>query len=188
MSTADCQLIRERFWATAVQHFEYYWSHLNDEARYALATLPLMRAAAGDVLTALEEECLIVRRGQSYDYFSSAFRDFVRGQTVPGLVQAGPFVVDQQRQAIILGDRVLELTRIQYALFVYLLERLGQVVPYQELEENVWGDAYTGDPERLKAAVKHLRRALGDRADHIANVRGVGYMFQPSPETPRNGS
>lgn len=180
LSAAGYRLIRERFWGTAVQHFEYYWSHLDDEARYVLAALPLMPATAGDVLAVLEEQCLIVRRGQDYDYFSSAFRDFVRGQAVRGLVQVGPFVVDQQQRAVILDGHPLDLTRTQYALLMYLLQRPGQVATHDELEENIWGDAYTGDPERLKAAVKHLRRALGDSAKHIANVRGVGYVFQLS--------
>ena len=180
LSVLDYPWIRQRFWATAVQHFQYYWAHLDDESRFALAALPLMSAAAGNALGSLEEQCLVVRRGGGYDYLSSAFRDFVRGQAVPGLVQVGPFVVDRGQHAVVLNDRSLDLTRTQYALFVYLLERAGQVVTYQELEENVWGDAYTGDPERLKAAVKHLRRALGDSADHIANVRGVGYMLQIS--------
>ena len=42
LSVADRQSVRERFWNTASQHFEYYWNHLDEEARYALATLPLI--------------------------------------------------------------------------------------------------------------------------------------------------
>lgn len=175
---ANLQLVRERFWATAVQHFEYYWSHLDDEARYALATLPLMSGSGSRVLELLVRECLIVRRGPRYDYFSSAFRDFVRTQRVPGLVNAGPFVVDHQQRAIMLAGQPLDLTKTEYTLLMYLLGRGGVVITYSELEENVWGDAFSGDPERLKAAIKHLRQALGEYSDTIANVRGVGYQFQ----------
>jgi hypothetical protein len=179
LSAADRQLVRERFWATAVQHFEYYWSHLDGEAHHALATLPLRSAPSDRALELLARECLVVRRGQGYDYFCSAFRDFVRDQTVPGLVQAGPFLVDHQQRAIMLDGRPLDLTKTEYALLVYLLQRSGEVVTYAELEEEVWGNAYSGDPERLKAAIKHLRQALGEHADYVANVRGVGYRFQP---------
>jgi hypothetical protein len=179
LSAADYYLVRERFWATAVQHFEYYWSHLDDEARYVLATLPLMSGSGNRALEMLARECLIVRRGPRYDYFSSAFQDFVRTQKVPGLVNAGPFVVDHQQRAIMLDGRPLDLTKTEYTLFMYLLQRSGEVITYAELEENVWGDAFSGDPERLKAAIKHLRQALGEYGDTIANVRGVGYQFQP---------
>jgi len=178
LSAADYYLVRERFWATAAQHFEYYWSHLDDEARYALATLPLMSGSGNRVLEMLARECLIVRRGLRYDYFSSAFRDFVRTQKVPGLVNAGPFVVDHQQRAIMLDGRSLNLTKTEYTLFMYLLQRSGEVITYAELEENVWGDASSGDPERLKATIKHLRQTMGEHSDHIANVRGVGCMFQ----------
>ena len=179
LSAADYYLVRERFWTTAVQHFEYYWSHLDDEARYALATLPLMSGSGNRALETLARESLIVRRRPRYDYFSSAFRDFVRTQKVPGLVNAGLFVVDHQQRAIMLDGRSLDLTKTEYTLLMYLLQRGGEVVTYAELEEKVWGDAFSGDPERLKAAIKHLRQALGEYSDTIANVRGVGYQFQP---------
>jgi hypothetical protein len=179
LSVADRQSVRERFWDTAAQHFEYYWNHLDEEVRYALATLPLMSGSADRALEALVRESLIVRRGPRYDYFCSTFREFVHSRKVPGLVHAGPFVVDHQQRAVMLYGRPLDLTKTEYALLVYLLGRSGEVVIYAELEENVWGDSFSGDPERLKAAIKHLRQALGEYGDHIANVRGVGYQFQP---------
>jgi len=181
LSQADYALLREQFWATAVQHFKYYWGHLNQETRYTLAALPLMPMTAKTALADLEKQCLIVPCGQGYDYFSSAFRDFVRGQTVSGLVQAGPFVADLQQRAVTLKERRLDLTKTQYDLLVYLLQHPDQVITHEELEETIWGDAYTGNPERLKSAIKHLRRALNDDAEYIASVRGVGYKFQRSP-------
>lgn len=178
---ADCRPIREQFWADAVSHFEYYWRNLDAQTRYVLATLPLRQAADDDILAALADQCLVVRRGAGYTYLSAAFRDFVRGQALPGLTQTGPFIVDQRRQAVIYNDRPVELTQTQYKLFHYLLERPGQVATFDELEENIWGDALISDSERLKAAIKHLRRALGKGAKHIQNVRGVGYKFELLP-------
>jgi DNA-binding response OmpR family regulator len=40
---------------------------------------------------------------------------------------------------------------------------------------------YLGD-ERLKSAIKGLRKALGEEADCIVNRRGVGYTFQVQAE------
>lgn len=179
--TVDCPLIREQFWTDAVSHFEYYWRNLDTEARYVLATLPLNTSANNETLAALAEQCLVVRRGSAYVYLSIAFRDFVRGQTLPGLAQIGPFLIDQGRQAVIYNDRPIQLTPTQYKVFNYLIERPGQVAEFDKLEENVWGDALIGDSERLKAAIKHLRRALGKGAKHIQNVRGVGYKFELLP-------
>lgn len=178
LSTAECQLVRERFWVTAVQHYEYYWNHLDEQTHYLLATLPLSSTAGGDSLEALVKDSLIVQRGAGYDYFSSSFRDFVYRRKVPGLAYAGPFIVDQHRRAVLLLGRPLDLARTEYDLFVYLLQRTGMVVAYAEIERNVWGDAYSGDPERLKAAIKHLRQAMGEHADYVENVRGVGYRLR----------
>jgi DNA-binding winged helix-turn-helix (wHTH) protein len=52
------------------------------------------------------------------------------------------------------------------------------VVTADDLETAVWGEAYVEDPERLKSVIKGLRRALGESADHLENVRGVGYMWR----------
>ena len=60
LSADDRQLVRERFWVTAAQHFEYYWSHLDEDSRYVLATLPLLSDSADGVVETLARECLIV--------------------------------------------------------------------------------------------------------------------------------
>jgi two-component system phosphate regulon response regulator PhoB len=72
----------------------------------------------------------------------------------------------------------LSLTSSQYVLLVHLVSKAGQVLSAEELEEAVWGDEYIEDPERLKSVIKGLRRALGDEAAWLENVRGVGYVWR----------
>ena len=64
-------------------------------------------------------------------------------------------------------------------MLVCLLAEAGRVVAHRQLEERVWPGEYIDDPERLKTAIKTLRRALGDAASCLQNVRGTGYMFVP---------
>jgi len=66
-----------------------------------------------------------------------------------------------------------------------LMERQGQVVSNEELDREVMGTSseeqqkyeYLSD-ERLKSAIKGLRKALGREAGCIVNKRGVGYIFR----------
>ena len=43
--------------------------------------------------------------------------------------------------------------------------------------EDVWGYEYDGGSNVIEANVRSLRRKLGDRADSIETVRGLGYRF-----------
>jgi len=136
-------------------------------------------------LEALACLCLIVKDDSRYKYFSPLFRDFVRRQKAEDLLQAGPFVLSMTHQRALLREEPLPLSARQFALLSYFMERQGQVVSNEELDREVISTLpeeqqeyeYLGD-ERLKSAIKGLRKALGDEADCIVNKRGVGYMLQ----------
>jgi len=174
-----------RFQAAAEEHYAYYWRSLSAPEQRALATLPASQAERPDpagrddrVLRRLEQACLVVHRAGGYDYLSSAWRAFVEAQPLSGLLQAGPLSVDGEQRQTWLHGQPLSLTSTQYTLLVHLAEHSGQVVAAEDLERAVWGEAYVEDPERLKSVIKGLRRALGEEADRVENVRGVGYMWR----------
>jgi hypothetical protein len=178
LTPADQAELHGRFLAAAEEHYTYYWRNLTPSEQRALAALPTSQAEQPDVARRLEQACLILRRDAGYDYVSSAWRDFVQAQPLPGLLQAGRLTIDEgQRQAMLHGQP-LSLSPTQYTLLVHLAEHAGQVVAADDLEKAVWGEAYIEDPERLKSVIKGLRRALGESADHLENVRGVGYMWR----------
>ena len=131
-----------------------------------------------DIARRLEQECLIVRHNDGYDYLSPTFRDFVQAQPVPGLLQAGAVAIDKNQHQVLLRGEILGLTATQYILLLHLVEQAGQVVTTEALEQAVWTDEYIEDPERLKSVIKGLRRALGDEANRLENVRGVGYVWR----------
>jgi Novel STAND NTPase 2 len=171
-----------RFMAEAESHFEYYWRHLTDDDRYALATLPLSRQdqAQREAMRRLEQACLIRRNEQGYTYLSAAFEEFVRRQPVPHLVQLGPFLLDLPRQTALCHDMPLKVTKTEFKALAYLIRHAGQVVTPEELEKALWEDEYVEDPERVRAVIKSLRKALGDEADCLVTKWGVGYLFQVS--------
>jgi DNA-binding winged helix-turn-helix (wHTH) protein len=179
-----CQSIRGQ----VESHFEYYWSHLSAMERFVLAALPLTQQEAHytEEVQVLDSMCLIARgRGQAdgaYGYFSSLLQDFVRRQLVDGLLQAGPFVLDLENGRVMQHENLLSLSGSQHALFTYLMQRQGQVISSQELDREAL--SAPGEPyeylsdERLKSAIKGLRRSLGKDAGCIENRRGIGYVFR----------
>jgi DNA-binding response OmpR family regulator len=145
-------------------------------------------------LVALASDCLIGNQiplagggGFKYQYFSPLFRDFVRRQTVQELFQAGPFVLDLVNQRLLYREEPLSLSASQHALLTYLVQRHGQVISSQELDREALGTPgevyeYLTD-ERLKSAIKGLRKALGEDGAFIENKRGIGYVFRVRPSS-----
>jgi hypothetical protein len=161
----------------AQSHLGYLWQNLTPEEQYCLATLN----GPVEMLRQLEQHCLIKPVENGYGYTSEILRRFVRRQEVGGLIQAGPFVIDQQRHHVQANGQELNLTSSQFDLFVRLGERAGQVVPGEELEAAVWGDALHDDPDRLKTLIKRLRRSIEPYSNWIVSERGVGYALR-SPD------
>lgn len=160
----------------ADSHLGYLWHNLEADERYALA----IAAGPIDSLRLLEQQCLLNRTSHGqYEYTSDILRRFVRRQKVDGLIQAGPFVIDQQRHQVWAEGHEINLTTSQFAILVSLCTQAGQVVHGDELETAVWGDVLVDDPDRLKTLIKRLRRAVSPYDGWIISERGVGYALRP---------
>ncbi|MEW5985706.1 MAG: winged helix-turn-helix domain-containing protein [Chloroflexota bacterium] len=159
----------------SASHLSYLWQNLTAEERYCLA----VAAGPVDTLRALEQQCLLRPADDGSYYTSLMLQRFVRRQPVEGLLQAGPFVIDQQRHQAQLNGQPLDLTHSQFDILARLLAQAGQVVHGDELEMAVWGDVLVDDPDRLKTLIKRLRRAVEPYSNWITSERGVGYALRP---------
>lgn len=161
----------------ADSHLNYLWHNLTSEERYVLA----IADGPIDSLRLLEQQCLLQEENSEYHYTSEILRRFVRRQEVEGLIQAGPFVIDQQRHQVWAKGQEMSLTTSQFAILVRLCQQAGQVVHGDDLETAVWGDVLVDDPDRLKTLIKRLRRAVSPYDTWIISERGVGYALR-SPD------
>lgn len=159
----------------ADSHLSYLWQNLSSEEQYALA----LADGPIDNLRQLEQHCLLAYVDGKYHYTSEILRRFVRRQKVEGLIQAGPFVIDQQRHQVWGNGQEIALTTSQFNILVKLCEQVGQVVHGDDLELAVWGDVLLDDPDRLKTLIKRLRRAVEPFSGWIVSERGVGYALRP---------
>ena len=159
----------------ADSHLGYLWQNLTAEEQYALA----IADGPIDCLRLLEQQCLLQSDENRYLYTSTILRRYVRRQRVEGLIQAGPFVIDQQRHQVWANGQETSLTTSQFAILVSLCESAGQVVHGDDLETAVWGDVLVDDPDRLKTLIKRLRRAVIPHDTWIISERGVGYALRP---------
>ena len=89
----------------------------------------------------------------------------------------GPFTIDTDRHLVIVGDAEIELTPMEYNLFVTLSENIGKVYSREHLLRTVWGYNYTGDTRTVNTYITKLRSKLGEAGELIKTVRGFGYKL-----------
>jgi two-component system phosphate regulon response regulator PhoB len=82
---------------------------------------------------------------------------------------------------VLLHDTAVELTRLEFELLLHLCEHTDQVHRRRELLATVWGvnDDYSG-ARTVDVHVRRVRQKLGDAADVLQTVRGVGYLVASS--------
>ncbi len=86
-------------------------------------------------------------------------------------------VVDPRAREAQLGERLLDLTRKEFDLLLYLAERAGTVVSKRELLAQVWRQPYGGADKTVDVHLSWLRKKLGESAAdprYLRTVRGVG--------------
>ena len=66
----------------------------------------------------------------------------------------------------------------EYDLLFYLVKNKGIALSREKLITNVWGYDFYGDDRTLDTHIKLLRKHLGDYANLIVTLRGIGYRFE----------
>ena len=87
-------------------------------------------------------------------------------------------LLDLEAREIVIDGVRLGLTRLEFALLRYLMEREGKTVSRADLLADVWGYRYEGDSNVIDVGIRALRRKLGERAKAISTVRGMGYRYR----------
>ena len=75
----------------------------------------------------------------------------------------------------------IALTRIEFSILWYLIERRGEVVRSDEIFEKVWGEKYYDNNSTVIAHIGRLREKLKEPAKKpkfIKTVWGVGYKIE----------
>lgn len=92
----------------------------------------------------------------------------------------GNLVIDLDRHEAALAGNVLNLTRKEFELLVFLAKNRGRVITREVLLDRVWDYAYEGDTRVVDVHISHLREKVEQdprRPELIKTVRGIGYKM-----------
>jgi len=94
--------------------------------------------------------------------------------------KVGELQVDLLRRQVLVSDKEIHLTPIEYKLLTMLVRHAGKVVTHQQLLREVWGPAHTEQAHYARVYMAHLRHKLEAepaRPRYLLTEPGVGYRL-----------
>lgn len=86
-------------------------------------------------------------------------------------------IIDITKHEIKVGDKTIALTYKEFELLAYLAEHSGAVLCRDNILRDIWGYEFDGENRTVDVHVRTLRQKLGEYADIVETVRGVGYKI-----------
>ena len=93
------------------------------------------------------------------------------------LVTFGPIRMNLDAHELRVNDKEIVLTALEFKLLQHLVKRKGRVQTREQLLGDVWGYSAEVTTRTVDTHIKRLREKLGNTADYIQTIRGVGYRF-----------
>jgi DNA-binding response OmpR family regulator len=96
------------------------------------------------------------------------------------ILQQGSLLIDPQAHEVKMGDRLVELSAMEFRLLHFLASHKGIVFSREQLLERVWGLDRNVTARSIDVYIRRLRKKMEDEAEDarfIHTIRGVGYRF-----------
>jgi len=93
----------------------------------------------------------------------------------------GRLKVDIEKHRVLIKDKEVKLTPVEFRLLAYLVSNSGKVLSFEQILENVWGSEYQGNDDYVHVYISHIRNKIEQDTKsprYILTVHGVGYIFE----------
>lgn len=103
-------------------------------------------------------------------------------QTIDGPLLT--FHVEENRVLLKESNAYVDLTKIECGILKILMENPEKVISRERILETVWGQQLNVLSRTVDAHIKKIRKKLGDAAEVIDSIHGVGYRYSPNVRSP----
>jgi len=105
------------------------------------------------------------------------FRRLAETPTSKGPLRIGGITLEPETHRVFVHESPIELTATEFKLLRLLMERQGRVQTREHLLTTVWNYSADIETRTVDTHVRRLREKLGDQANWIETIRGVGYRI-----------
>ncbi|MFW6035894.1 MAG: response regulator transcription factor [Halothermotrichaceae bacterium] len=104
--------------------------------------------------------------------------------TKKDILKVDNLLVDLNKYKVTRDNKVIDLTKKEYDLLVYLLKNKGIVLKREDILSNIWGYDYYGETNIVDVYIRYLRSKIDDPFENklVNTVRGVGYVLKDDEE------
>ncbi len=92
-------------------------------------------------------------------------------------IEVGPLLLDPTSYEAVLNGIDLELTKSEFDLLYLLAANQNRTLSRKEIITRIKGDGYAVIDKAVDVQISGIRKKLGEQADYIHTVRGVGFKF-----------
>ncbi len=93
-------------------------------------------------------------------------------------IKIGPLRIDRERYTVNLNGENLILPKKEFEILAYLASQPGKVFVRDKILTDVWGTDIFVVERTVDVHVRKIREKLGEYADLIETIKGVGYRFK----------
>jgi two-component system response regulator ResD len=86
--------------------------------------------------------------------------------------------IDESGRVVRINGEKVDLSPKEFELLVYLTLNEGIALSREQILNSVWDYDYFGDARTVDTHIKKLRLKMGEKAEYIQTVRGLGYKFE----------
>ncbi len=96
------------------------------------------------------------------------------------LLQVQDLEIDTEKRLVTVSGEVVELTKKEYELLLYLVQNKNIVLTREQILNEVWGYSYIGETNVVDVYVRYLRAKIDEafQKKFIHTIRGVGYYVK----------
>lgn len=93
-------------------------------------------------------------------------------------IDFGEVLIDRESYLVKISGSQVFFPRKEFEILYYLASHEGKVISRETLLSRIWGaDVYVGD-RTVDVHIRKIREKLGDHANMIETIKGVGYKFK----------
>jgi Transcriptional regulatory protein, C terminal len=172
---AACWVDIKRTYMTHRPHLRRVYLTLRDLTPYA--------AAATQLGFVVLDACTTVIANQTYftamlDFGPESVDGWFATLVAGELGIATSSLLDFGARELVVGSRRTPLTRREFDTLHYLLQHAGNAVNREDILSDVWGDGADVASNVVDVVVRSLRKKLGERANLIETISGIGYRLR----------
>ena len=94
------------------------------------------------------------------------------------IFSVGKILLDDERHAVYVDEKPVELTYKEYELLRLLMANNGIVLTRNMIMQKVWDTDFEGESRTVDMHIKTLRQKLSEEGGCIKTIRNVGYVME----------